>query len=210
MNLILVCDFAWAFFDGYGFLILQGFSMSNSSFSFVATVEIFGRPVKCFPEGRIGTEWNYGDSTIFNVHCENDEFILSVGQGEDKRYVALDTQGYLTLRSTHASLLIKDAGGKSMSSEIVAQGKASVKLYATNGAPVLQFYGDDLFDVDDEALYNFLIAAQKVRKEGKDGSVSYYVPSGDGAWLKVSRDKSYSAIPVPIELNIQSVVVTGS
>lgn len=179
-----------------------------SIFSFSATLDISGRPVMVLENGRIGTRWNNGEPALFHFNFIGSYCSIYVA-GEQAGCVSCDESGYLELRTQPTIFHLQDTETGSMEWSGVALGNALINLSTVYGAPVLQFDGDDAFN-DIDTLYNFLIAAQKVRVEAASGNVKYMVPNGNGVWKKIPESQSYSPEPVSIGLSIKSIEVPGS
>ncbi|MFV0931414.1 hypothetical protein [Pseudomonas jessenii] len=182
--------------------------MTASIVSFSATLDISGRPVMVLEGGRIGTCWNNGEPTLF-CFIFIGSFCSIYVAGEQAGCVSCDERGYLELGTQPTMFHLQNAETGSMEWSGVALGSALINLSTVYGAPVLQFDGDDAFN-NVETLYNFLIAAQKVRMDPDSRNVEYMVPWGNGFWRKTPENQSYSPEPVSIGLSIKSIEVPGS
>ncbi|CAI8941827.1 hypothetical protein D3C76_907660 [compost metagenome] len=182
--------------------------MTASTFSFSATLHISGYPVRVLENGSIGTQWNGGEPTLFYFNFVGSYCSIYVA-GEQAACVSCDERGYLVLRAQPTIFHLQDTETGSMEWSGVAAGSALINLSTVYGGPVLQFGGDDAFN-DRDTLYNFLIAAQKVKVETIRDTVKYIVPSGEDSWKSISEKQSYSPKPVSIGLSIKNIGVPGS
>jgi len=182
--------------------------MSAGIFSFCATMEVAGRPVMVLENRRIGTQWNNGESTLFYFNFVGDYCSIYVDV-EGPCCVSCDEKGYLELKTQPTIFHLLDADTGSMDWSGTSPGSALINLSTVYGGSVLQFGGDDGFD-DRDVIYNFLIAAQKIKVEAVSNTTKYIVPTGEGGWKDYPENQSYSPKPVSIGLSIKSVKVPGS
>lgn len=174
---------------------------------FGATLRVSGRPIMVLENGTIGTRWNNGEPAQFYFSYMGSFCKIQVA-GEQNGWIGCDERGFLTLKADPTMFhLFDSASGSAWGS--ASQGSRVVHLVTAYGAPVLQFGGDDGFD-DADTLYNFLIAAQKIKVDTVRSTTRYLVPTGDGRWLEYPESKPYSAKPASIELTIGNVGVPAA
>jgi hypothetical protein len=170
--------------------------------SFIAELSVSERPIMVLEHGAIGTRWDNGAPTRFRFSLIGGQCTIQV-HGQDK-WIGCGERGFLTLNAQPAYFNVFDA--ETGSGWSGASSGGVINLITATGDPVLQFGGDDGFD-DEDALYNFLIAAQKVKIDIIGGGARYLVPSESNSWLEYSESKWYSPKPASIALNIKSIEV---
>lgn len=168
--------------------------------NFRATMSVSGRPVTVISPGRLGTQRAYAEPAQFYFYYSRDKCIVTVGDLNGRQYIGLDNDGYLCVKDRAENFTLLDSESNAIVKNL-PQGKKGVHMYASYNARVMQFDGDDAYD-DPDTLYNFLIAGQKIRREDLNGDVFYFVPAGDGTWVKHPADKPYTAKPVQIVLDV--------
>lgn len=178
-----------------------GYEYDDWRETFKGTLSIFGSPVSVISPDRIGARLPGNEPSLFYFYKSSDKFLISVGDMENKQFVALDSEGYLCIRDRAEGFTLQNLRGESLS-RVAPKGEVVINIYATALAPVMQFDGDDAFD-DMDTLYNFLIVGRKLKCVNSDGDVYYMVPTGTGTWKKYPADKSFTAKPVPIVLEIK-------
>lgn len=170
--------------------------------NFRATMSVLGRPVTVISPGRMGTRRAHAEPALFYFYYSRDRCIVTVGDLAGRQYVGLDKDGYLCVKDRAEDFTLLDSESNAVVKNYLPQGKIGVHMYASDRARVMQFDGDDAYD-DLDTLYNFLIAGRKIRSEDSNGDVFYYVPTGDGAWVKHPAHKPYTATPVQIVLDVK-------
>jgi hypothetical protein len=174
---------------------------------FGATLRVSGRPIMVLENGTVGTRWNNGEPAQFYFIYTGPFCKIQVA-GEQNGWIGCNEKGFLTLNADPAMFQLFDSASGSVWGG-ASQGSKMVNLVTACGAPVLQFGGDDGFE-DADTLYNFLIAAQKIKVDSIRGTTKYLVPTGDDSWIECPEKKPYSAKPASIELTIGSVGVPAA
>lgn len=171
--------------------------MSNH-FSFKATMSVAGLPVTLLGD-RVCTTRNRAQPTLFEFQVYEDDCYLTVGD----KFVSMNSDGYICVDNVGEFFAINPSRGRVLVSDSLPQGKFEVSLTSKElGAPVILYgYGESF---DDERIYDFLIAARKVGRMNRHRDIDYYVPTGDGSWIKYPENKPYNVTPVQITLEVQS------
>ncbi|MGE8176742.1 hypothetical protein [Pseudomonas fluorescens] len=178
-----------------------GYGHDDRNENLRGTMSIFGRPVSVIRSSEIGTQRSHVEPTLFYFYGGEGKYSISAGDIADKKYVALDKEGYLCIGGRAEPFTLLDSNDRPLQNNR-PQGEVVIKMYASYSAAVLQFGGDEAFD-DRDTLYNFLIAGRKVEGIDRHGDAYYLVPTGDGSWKKHPADKPFVHKPVPIVLNIK-------
>jgi hypothetical protein len=177
-------------------------------FSFDATMEILGRPVGVTSSGHMGTKWNYGKPLRFRFTYSAGFVTIAKTEGNQVGYIKCDEKGFLRLQASADIFYLENTATGSNFWESPPLENDRVTLRSLDG-PVLQFEGPDGFK-DVEVLYNFLIAAKKLKNSSIKRTENYMVPNGNGGWIDHPEGQPYSPKPVSIKLNIKSVGIPAS
>jgi hypothetical protein len=137
----------------------------------------------------------------FAFHWSGKGFSITAGELEGRQYIGWNERGFLCIKDRPEVFFLADSKDQWFSRSYHLLHRTEVRMFASDGAAVIQFERDRPHDVTQ--IYNYLMAARKVKRVNRyrDDNV-YLVPAGDEGWVEYPADKPYIATPAQIVLNV--------